>query len=138
MATANDTNIIFLDFREHYRDTYCIFEIHPKIADFIRDNKIGSKKVLEYYLDADNHFVFLVKSKDTDYMMSFIKEIERVGNSKDPDYVINRLITDNGKFNHFINVKELLEKDFELKDPKMQLKVMCFFSEMMMLKFNLW
>ena len=138
MDKENAMNVRFLHLRNCHGKTECIFEIHPKIADFIRDNKWDSKKLLNYYLNDDNHFVFPVKSKGNDYIMSSIKEIERVGNGKEPDYVINRLITDNGDLNDFINVRELLEKDFDLKDRKMQLKVMRFFSEMEILKFYLW
>ena len=138
MNNTDEFNVQFLNFRDHYWKTDCIFELHPEIADFIRNNKFGSKAVLDYYLNADNHFVLSVESKDTDYMMTFIKEIERVGNGNDPEYVINRLITDNGKFNQFYKVRELLERDFGLTDRNMQLKVMSFFSELAILKFNLW
>ena len=138
MNNTKEFNVKFLEFRDHYWKTDCVFELHPEIADFIRDNKLGSKEVLDYYLNADNHFVLSVESKDTEYMMSFIKEIEMVGNGEDTKYVINRLITDNGRFNQFYKVRELLEKDFGLTDRTMQLKVMSFFSELAILKFNLW
>ena len=138
MNNTKEFNVKFLEFRDHYWKTDCIFELHPEIADFIRDNKLGSKEVLDYYLNADNHFVLSVESKDTEYMMSFIKEIERVGNGEDTKYVINRLITDNGKFIQFYKVRELLEKDFGLTDRIIQRKVMIFFSELAILKYNLW
>lgn len=139
MDNANKyNNISFLEFRPHYWRLDCIFRLAPEIADGIRKNTRSSEKVLNYYLDADNRFVFPIESKDTDYWEPIVETIERISNSKDSKYVINNLITDNGIFNNFCRVRNLLEEEFDLKDRTMQLRVMSFYSSVERLWFNIW
>ena len=98
----------------------------------------SSEKTLNYYLNADNHFLYLVETKDTERLKPIVETIERISNLKDPEYVINHLVTDSGTFNDFYKVRELLEKELGLKDRKMQTEVMKFFSDMEYLRFNFW
>ena len=93
---------------------------------------------MDFYLNADNQFLVVIESHDTDLMLPYVKEIERVANEKDYEFVINNLITDNGKFNEFLKVRDLLENEFDLKDRKTQLKVMSFFSQLQYLRFYLY
>ena len=135
MDKNNEFNVKFLEFREHYRKTYCIFELNPKIASAIREHSQCCQTVLDYYLNADNQLVYEVESKDTEYLLTIVKEIERISNEKDTDYFLNHLISDNGSFNELYKVRELLEKDFGIKDGKTPTRVMLFFSDLMNLYF---
>ena len=138
MNKTNEYNVRFLEYRPHYWKMHYIFEVHPKIAEFIRTNPYCSKDYMDFYLNADNQFLVVIESHDTDLMLPYVKEIERIANEKDYEFVINNLITDNGKFNEFLKVRDLLENEFDLKDRKTQLKVMSFFSQLQYLRFYLY
>jgi len=135
MSNTDEFNVRFFKFKEHYWETYCVFEINPRIASAIREHSKCYEKVLDYYLNADNQFVYGVNSKDADYLMTIVREIERISNEKDTDYFLNHLISDNGSFNDLYKVRELLKKDFGIKDGKIPTRVMLFFSDLMNLYF---
>ena len=135
MDKTNDFNVKFLKFRDHYWMTDCIFELNPLIANAIREHSLSYKNVRDYYLNDNNQYVYTVESKDTEYLMSIVKEIERISNEKDTDYFLNHLISDNGSFNELYMVRELLEKDFGVKGGKIPTKVLLFFSDLMNLYF---
>lgn len=74
--------------------------------------------------------VFPVETSHTESTDSAVKEIERICNSKDCEYIIDHLITDHGKFNEFCTVRTLLEEEFGLKDRRIQFRVMHFLSDL--------
>lgn len=135
MDKTNDFNVKFLQFRDHYWMTDCIFVLNPLIANAIREHSLSYKNVRDYYLNDNNQFVYTVESKDTEYLMTIVKEIERISNEKDTDYFLNHLISDNGSFNELYKVRELLKKDFGIKDGKLPTRVLLFFSDLMNLYF---
>ena len=135
MKNEHEFNVIFRQFRKRGWATDCIFELHPKIADDIREHSCSYHKVLRYYLHDDNSYVFSVHSTDTEFLMPVVREIERISNEHDQEYFIDHLISDNGKFNHYHKVRELLEKDFGLEDKRVLHMVMVFFSDMHNLRF---
>ena len=46
MSNTDEFNVKFLKFKEHYWETYCVFEINPRIASAIREHSNATKKSL--------------------------------------------------------------------------------------------
>ena len=138
MDNTKDFNVKFLTAKKHGWRTDYLFELSPEIAERIRMHSRGSRDILNYYLNTENQMTFPIETSHTEDMDSVVKEIERICNARDYEYVLTRLITDQGAFNEFHKVRTILEEEFGLKDRRIQFRVMHFFSDLQQLWWGIW
>ena len=119
-----------------------VFEICPRLAKYLREHSQCPPHRLCEILDEDNHYCFHFNLKrdgeDSQRILRFIRNVERISNENDDEYLFKHTITDNGKIWTPGNLRDLITTKYDVPDKDDMWEVYMFFIELEKLLLNVW
>ena len=121
-------NVRFLYFRPAgYGDGYTsslhidmVFEICPRLSKYLREHSQCPPYRLCTILDEDNlyyfHFNLKRDKEDPQRILSFIRNVERICNENDDEYLLKHIITDNGGRWHPGELRSTITEKYDVAD----------------------
>ena len=113
-----------------------VFEMRPRLSKFIREHRLCE------ILDEDNHYFFAFNLKrdkdDPQRILRFIRNVERISNENDDEYLFKHVITDNGKPWHPGKLRDLITTKYDVSDEDDMWKVYGLFLQLEELLLNIW
>ncbi len=111
-------NVKFVRYKKNTKTVEYFFLIHERLGDYIRKYTKYKKDSLQVYLSDRNLLRYEISIPDDfeKFNDSFVKTIERIGNSGDDKFFFYHLITDDGHPRVPRSVHELMRKEYGLID----------------------
>ena len=119
-----------------------VFEICPRLSNYLREHSKCPPYMLCKILDEDNHYYYRFPLKrdkdDPKRILQFIRKVEQIGNEGNDDYLFKNIITNNGRFWTPGDLRNLITTRYDVPVFEDMWKIYRFFMELEDLLLCIW